>query len=447
MHSMRTKPARSIGTNRQGRAPRAPMDRTATTTQRLPSRMLLAILCAAGCASPPGEASPPATKTDSTHSALVGGTLNDTPGGPFLDPNIGETEGECGATLIAGQWLLTAGHCVNFQNKNSIPMGACNGGVPGYCFSTAPDYYPSHGIGKNSAVSAAVFNLGPQSIVIGSSGSGFTNAINMTPANNGNYDVALLMLGKPLSDPTTNTVTSNVTLATSASMPLAGSNVVTWGFGGGAIGLGGRNYLPWTYQTPGIGRCSQTYVPTCMIGDVGYNVSWGQTGDSGGPSLMNGNETIFAVTSRTSSGGGLVLGDVAGLQPQLCSIMYNHPHRFCQVGTPLGGEPAGCGPFLPTTNTNITTAVLNEAAFQYCGTSQWDQGCVSEAQRLVSWEDWSSCVAPKGSTFDSYSDILLSGNFVDGNGNSYVPLASSEGNGVFCWSDLRSRRHSHLPPH
>ena len=398
---------------------------------RLPSTALLAVLCVTGCAFSPGDAddtTAPNTTT-TTQSALVGGTPNTTPGS-LLDPNIGEISGDCSATLIAGQWLLTAGHCVNLQNANPPADGsACQGGLPGYCFSTATDYYPSHGIGgQTSGLSAAVFNLGPQSLISGATNN-FVRDISMTPTNKGNYDVALVMLAKPISDPTTNTVTSNVTLATSTSMPLAGNSIVTWGWGGLFAGIS-RNYLPWTYQTPSTGECSTSYVPTCTNADAGYNVSWGQPGDSGGPSLMNGNETIFAVTSEAVAGG-LIVGDVAGLQPQLCDIMYNHPHRFCQTGTPLGGEPAGCGPFLPGTNTNITTAVLNQPGYQYCGTQQWDQGCVSEAESLVSWEDWNTCMAPKGATYTNFSDILLSGDFVDGNGNHYAPLAASEGNGVF----------------
>jgi hypothetical protein len=388
--------------------------------KRLPvssSLVFLAFLCLQGCGRPPDETQdPPATQDTTTKSsALLGGIVNST-----LDPNVGEIDGSCAATLIAGQWILTAGHCVQFLNANP-PAGYCgSGGLPGHCFFNASEQTI---LGRSSAV----FNMAPQFFGPSANLQPFMNSFNVTPSHGGTYDVALVMLPQPIPDPTTNTITSVVSLATS--MPAVGSSITTWGFGSTSGSLSNRNYLSWPYIAPDTGECyGQPYNPNCSQSNGQYNLQFGQYADSGGPSFMSGNETVFGVNSADTGNGELILGDVAYLRPQLCNIMYNRPHRFCQTGAPLGGEPDGCGPFVPNTTTNITTYVLNED--QYCGTVAWDGQCVAEAEGSVSWQDSEVCSNEKGSVLSASADIMLSGTFTDQSGYAYAPVALSGYSGV-----------------
>lgn len=377
----------------------------------------LVILGLQACASGPDGSDDPEVSTKST--ALTGGTVDLT-----SFPNIGEVAPspgvtECTATLIAGQWLLTAGHCTSFYNSNSFQPST----VPIYKF------WLEDANGTVSGTSSAVYNMAPLDLN-GTPLATFDSKFNSTPTHNGSPDVALIMLTQPIVDTTSHTVTSNVSLATS--MPATGAPVVTWGLGDtkqpASMYGGPRNFLHWTYAPPIAGAsCTDPYDPNCPFwGD--YNHYFVNDGDSGGPSFMNGSETIFAVNSGSTPAGATrmdVFGDAAYFRPQLCNLMYNKPHRFCQTGVPLGGEPGGCPPLVPGTSQNVITAVLNED--QYCGTNWWDDQCVGEAQAIASSSDMDTCWAKKGSTWDGYSDIMATGNF----GGSFAASAISEGNGTF----------------
>ncbi len=289
----------------------------------------LLTLAGVGCAQPPDG---PATAARDTpeQPALVGGTVNATqnPNVIFVGPTTGNTG--CTGTLIAGQWALTAGHCTNFFNSNSFQSPAA----------------PGMNVYVNGAVvgtSQAVFNMSPQLLASTVSPDTFAASFNASPSHNGNSDIALIMLTQPIPDPTTNAITSLVSLATS--MPSVGAAVTTWGLGDthhpASPNGGPRNFLNWSYSSTINSSSCQPYDPNCsLLG--GYSHGFINPGDSGGPSFMNGNETIFGVNSGTYAGEDK-FGDVEYFQPQLCNLMYNRPHRFCATGTPLGGEPAAVG--------------------------------------------------------------------------------------------------------
>jgi hypothetical protein len=342
----------------------------------------LVVVSLSGCGEQPNV---PETK----QSEVQGGTVSS------AMPDIGLTfiaggKTECTVTLIAGQWALTAGHCTSFHNS----------------FGNAPGYQTLF-----RTTTAAVFNIAPQLTPFTYNADTIQTWSNSLGGPDGNSDIALLMLPKPIADFSTGTVTSIVSLATS--LPTTGSSVSTWGYGTTNnitnANSGIKNVLSWSYSPPVSG------VYQHIVND----------GDSGGPSFLSDNRTIWAVNSESST-----LGDVVYYHPQLCNLMYNKPHRFCRVGVALGGEPSGCGPFVPGTTTNVTTYVLNESGFQHCGATGWDATCVAEARRLANPLEFAGCQNPAGGfTGNGNSDITLATNFT-ASGFSYLPQAWPTGIGT-----------------